>query len=56
MNYQDTFIRITRDSILKRAGEYTAPEYWVSLLQLIRLAKKNYYWRRHVKRSELGSQ
>lgn len=28
INYQSTFVRISRDSILKIAGQYNATNYW----------------------------
>jgi hypothetical protein len=29
INYEQTFVRIARDTILQEAGKYEAPQYWV---------------------------
>lgn len=31
IEYEQTFVRIARDTILQEAGKYEAPKYWVSL-------------------------
>ena len=32
IEYEATFIRIARDTILQSAGNYEAPKYWVTCL------------------------